>query len=107
MNREREAEVPLLSVLMTLPSQLAHCDELAEAPAVWLDNSLSQRPDERRMPRRGRSDRGTGAGRSAEGNDETAGNVEDEVPGLLYTFPVGEEEFRGLHHRTGIQMGPG
>jgi hypothetical protein len=53
-------------------------DKLGEAPVVWLDNG--QRA-------------GTGAGRSAEGNDETAGDVEDEVPRFNLYFP----SWRGLY----------
>jgi hypothetical protein len=45
------------------------------------------------MPCRGGSDRGTEAGLSAEENDETAGDVEDEVSRFT-VFPVGGEEFR-------------
>jgi len=45
------------------------------------------------MPWGGRLDRHTAAGRSPEGNDETEGDIEDEVPKLLYTFPVGGDEF--------------
>jgi hypothetical protein len=58
-----------------------------EAPAVW-DND--QRPDEQRMPSRGRSDRGTGAGRSAEGNDKKAGDV-----GRRFIFIL--SQFAGVH----------
>jgi hypothetical protein len=56
-------------------------------PSGW--TTVSERPDELRVPVpwRGRLDRGTGAGRSAEGNDETAGDVEDEVPRFTLYFP--------------------
>lgn len=61
-------------------------DKLGEAPVVWLDNG--QRA-------------GTGAGRSAEGNDETAGDVEDEVPRFTLYFP----SWRRLYRRSEIQTG--
>ena len=80
---------------LTITVRPLRVDDLAEAPAVWLDNG--QRPDSQRMPCRGGSDRGTGAGRSVEGNDETAGDVQ------IYRFPSWRKGVQNVQSRNVTQ----
>lgn len=85
MNQEGQAEICLQTVPMTLSLLFAHF-ELMSSRKLQLSGwtTASGCPDEQRTPWRGRSDRGTGTGWSAERNDEMAGDSEDE--GALVYF---------------------
>ena len=110
MNQEGQAEICLQTVPMTLPLPFAHF-ELMSSRKLQLSGwtTASGCPDEQRTPWRGRSDRGTGTGWSAERNNEIAGDSEDEGALVYFIyFPSwrgGGQRAAPPDRRTRIQMG--